>query len=99
VKGPVGVKGPGPRQAVEVVPGPQHLPDRQGAAGVLYRLVHHLGPGNQDFGPLPGPQKFQQPQGKKKNPATIAVTGFSLELLPRFELGTSSLPTEVLDFL
>ena len=33
---------------------------------------------------------------KKKNPQSLTALGISLELLPRFELGTSSLPIEYL---
>ena len=31
---------------------------------------------------------------KIKNPQAVEAQGFSMELLPRFELGTSSLPTD-----
>ena len=35
---------------------------------------------------------------KIKNPQAVEAQGFSMELLPRFELGTSSLPSDFLNF-
>ncbi len=40
------------------------------------------------------PNRMRKPvcHENKKKPRTVVALGFSLELLPRFELGTSSLP-------